>query len=747
MCALSRVSVVGLATLGLLLGSLVGVARAAWPDLRLRNAEDQKELAPKLERIPRDHPRIFIRSERDLEAVRARVKADANVARAATYLMQWAKGDHYYENLWVTPLQLEAAVVAYRLENKDPVIKRHCLAIMDFLCQKDGDSWTWPRMAKGLALAYDWMYDDLTPEQRKTYGQRAIHCAKQCYSTWRHSDFNNHLYLEYGPILYVGVGLYGDGIDDEAVRQMALDGLELLFKHYLPAHNYVNPGDGGWQESMSYDAFFTYEFAQIVELWSSASGEDLWVGFPGLENEARFQAYNLRPEDLHRVHVADLGDGEEGWDPVDWQVLAYLPLVSRRYQDGLARSWSDWLLTESERKAKEGDRYALDAHKFWPYVLWYDPQVPPVRPEELPLARVFRGFGWVSMRSSWKEDAGFALFISSPTWFGGHQHCDNNSFIIDKYAPLALDTGVYDTAQGHRANYFARTVAHNTVTVFDPEEKFTGGDWGTDPDVPVANDGGQVFMGSPELVAEVGPNTPFDRSGLLAYELTDQYTYALGDATKAYARSKVKEFTRAFLHLRSSTGSERAELVEARAGAGVGDPFVVFDRVESTKPDFRKRWLLHSVNQPEVSGPTFTITNGPGRLWGKTLLPKEVTYEAVGGPGKEFWVDGKNWPPRTPVRDDTGCWRLEVSPAKPATRDYFLHVLYACSSDTTTYPVADVAETEAQVTTTIRQGGATYVVTFSKTGALTGSVRIVGADGKVLLDRPLATKVLVDKQQ
>jgi heparin/heparan-sulfate lyase len=248
----------------------------------------------------------------------------------------------------------------------------------------------------------------------------------------------------------------------------------------------------------------------------------------------------------------------------------------------------------------------------------------------------------------------------------------------------------------------------------------------------VANDGGQVYMGAPEVIGEVGPATPFERSDLLAYELTDQYTYAAGDATKAYAKSKVREFTRAFLHLRP-------------------DLFVVFDRVESTNPAFKKRWLLHSVNEAEVSGPTFTVSNGPGRLWGKTLLPREVTYENIGGPGKEFWVDGKNWPPQKAVRDDTGRWRLEVSPAKPATQDYFLHVLYACSSSSTTYPSADVAETEAQVTATITQDGTTYVVTFSKAGAaparLTGSVRIVASDGKVLLDRPLATKVLLDKQQ
>jgi len=715
--------VVVVAALGFVCSGLTNVAQAAWPDLRFRNAEHQRELAPKLKQIPRSHPRIFIRSDSDLEAVRQRIRSNPNVAKAYERLLTWAQSDHFYENLWLTPLQLQGAVVAYRLENRSPRIKEHCLKIMEFLVEVDGDSWTWPRMAKGLAFAYDWMYDDLTPEQRLKYGERAIHCAKQCYGTWRHTDFSNHLYLEYGPILYVGVALHSDGIDDESVRQLGLDGLELLLKHFVTGHEYVNRGDGGWQESMSYHAFFTFEFAQLVELWSSASGENLWKDFSGLDGEGHFQAYNLRPFDKHRVHVADQG----GPDPVSFQIADYIPLVSRRRQDGLARYWSDWLTRGFERKAKEGNKYALDGHRFWPYVLWYDPTVPVVKPEDLPLARIFRGYGWASMRSSWKDDATFALFICSPTWYGGHQHCDNNSFIIHKYAPLALDTGVYDTAQGHRGNYFARSIAHNTVTVFDPEEKFTGGNWGGS-DTPVANDGGQVYMGNPNLISEVGPGTKYERSKILAYELVDHYTYAAGDATLAYSSHKVKEFTRAFLHLRP-------------------DIFVVFDRVESTNPEYKKRWLLHSQNEPVVSGQTFTITNGPGKLVGKTLLPAKATYGTVGGPGREFWVAGKNWPPGKDVRDDTGRWRLEVSPGSPARRDYFLHVLYATSAADKAYPDAQVSEADTQVTVTVKHRGTAYVVSFSKEGPLTGSLGITGPDGKVLSERKLADSVVLDTQR
>ena len=673
-------------------------AQRGWPNLLFRNDQDQRELAPKLDLIPKTHPRIFIRGQKDLDDIRARIRTNPNVGRAYSYVLAYAKTDQYYRNLWVAPLQLQAKVLAYRLEDKDPQIKKHCLAIMDYLVQTRGNSWVWPRMAKGLAMAYDWMYDDLTPDQRKLYGERAVYCAQQCYRSWRHSDFNNHIYLEYGPVLYVGVGLYGDGIDDASTRRMTLDALELLYKHFLPAHDYVNMGDGGWQESMGYHAFFTYEFAQVVELWANATGEDIWKSFSGLDGEAYYQVYNLRPFDKHRVNVADNGDA----GAADSQVLAYLPLVSRRRHDGLARAWSDWMVSQMELESKAGEARALDGHKFFPYVLWYDPTVPAVEPESLPLAHVFRGYGWVPMRSSWKDDATFALFVCSPNWYGGHQHCDNNSFVIHKYAPLALDTGSYDTGSGHRGNYYARTIAHNTITVFDPDEKFTGGTWGVSSAEAVSNDGGQVYMTAPQFVSEVGPGSRFDRSRLLAYEVTDQYTYTAGDATKAYSGHKLREFTRAFLHLRP-------------------DIFVVFDRVESTRPEFKKRWLLHTQTEPGTDGQTFTVVNGPGKLWGRTLLPQTVQYESVGGEGKEFWVDGKNWPPPKGVKPDTGRWRLEVSPAQPATRDYFLHVLYATASTDQAHPDCSVAQTADSVSVTVKHGGNTWVVRLAKNGPLATS--------------------------
>jgi heparin/heparan-sulfate lyase len=237
------------------------------------------------------------------------------------------------------------------------------------------------------------------------------------------------------------------------------------------------------------------------------------------------------------------------------------------------------------------------------------------------------------------------------------------------------------------------------------------------------NDGGQLYTPSPSGVAACGPGTESDRGDLLAYELTPWYTYAVGDATRSYRSSKVREFTRAFLHLQP-------------------DLFVVFDRVESTDPAFVKRWLLHSINEPVIDDETITLTNGPGSLTCRTVYPARTRKVAVGGPGHEFEVDGQNFP-TTKKDPEAGAWRVEVSPAEPATRDYFLHVLRTAGA-TPVVPATELLPDADRLGVRIVDQGQTYEVHFATTGRLTGHLRIVDGAGKTVADQDLAVDLPKD---
>ena len=192
-----------------------------------------------------------------------------------------------------------------------------------------------------------------------------------------------------------------------------------------------------------------------------------------------------------------------------------------------------------------------------------------------------------------------------------------------------------------------------------------------------------------------------------------QYHYAMGDASNAYSREKLKKFTREVLY------------------APAQDLLFVFDRVVSKHPSFKKAWLLHGVNEPSVDqdaaqgvpgvkefkdASSFRFREGSGELLVHSLLPRERVVTRRGGPGHEFftpgddhgdaWGSGENWPleppeggplPQDPKLqhmwktfwgDDfskispsnrknvvPGAWRIEVSPSIPAEEDFFLHVL------------------------------------------------------------------------
>ena len=125
--------------------------------------------------------------------------------------------------------------------------------------------------------------------------------------------------------------------------------------------------------------------------------------------------------------------------------------------------------------------------------LWDDPEVTPRDPalaseDELPRQRYFPGVGHLVMRDGWKPESTWIEFDCGP-YFAKHQHLDQNQITIYHRGYLAIDSGAdyTDTESPHYLNYYRRTVAHNSVLVYDPAEKFF---W-SDNLLPAANDGGQ----------------------------------------------------------------------------------------------------------------------------------------------------------------------------------------------------------------------------------------------------------------
>jgi heparin/heparan-sulfate lyase len=278
--------------------------------------------------------------------------------------------------------------------------------------------------------------------------------------------------------------------------------------------------------------------------------------------------------------------------------------------------------------------------------------------------------------------------------FNNHNHADAGTFELYYKGPLAIHSGLYEGKNGaygspHHLNYYKRSIAQNTMLVYDPSEKFTAG-----RSNELRNDGGQRL---PNNWLEPRSLTELLRDGYKTGTVTGQgfgpdpqkpaYTYLEGDITEAYS-SKVKQVRRAFVFL---------NLGESNAPAAL----VVFDRVVSSNAAFRKYWLLHSMEEPVIEGNRATVRltqlGWTGKLVNTTLLPEPANSDIakVGGPGKEFWVFGENYPnaPRrgTPEESETGSWRIELSPKQPAETDCFLNVMQIMDGDAAPKQVEAVA--------------------------------------------------------
>ncbi|UCH09851.1 MAG: hypothetical protein JSU61_11650, partial [Fidelibacterota bacterium] len=322
---------------------------------------------------------------------------------------------------------------------------------------------------------------------------------------------------------------------------------------------------------------------------------------------------------------------------------------------------------------------------------------------------------------------------TNPGHFGGFQ--------IYYKGALAISTGVYQDKTPHDNNYHEKSQSHNVLLILDPNEDTTYGTGGG----YTANDGGQISQGysyetKPADIQDL--QNKFRKAYVTAQQFgpdpnAPEYSYLSGDLTPAYTSSpssKVSTVHRSMVALNHFDDTYPACLI-------------VFDRVVSTNPEFRKTWQIHSIEEPEISDSSITIrrtarhySNGPsgglgyysGKLEVHSLLPADGDIQSIGGPGFDCWVDHEqtNYPPDPQGANydyENGMWRAEVSPTGSREEDLFLHVMTVMDNAIPVGPAIEAIDAE-------QLAGALLLdraVCFSKDGSeLSGQVglSIPGSD-------------------
>lgn len=300
-------------------------------------------------------------------------------------------------------------------------------------------------------------------------------------------------------------------------------------------------------------------------------------------------------------------------------------------------------------------------------------------PTDLPLTRfTFYPMSTMIARTSWHDglDAPTAMAYVNmrDITVGDHQHRDIGAFQFYYKGMLAIDSGFYEYSD-HFANYQERSVAHNTVLIDDPDEP---------PYESYVQDGGQHTWrttGETKIYEDIFKESKVTAESKAKYagpsKYAPEFSYISSDISKAYT-DKVEAFERSCVFLNLEDEDYPAAMI-------------VYDNLKSKNANFKKTWLLHSEEEPEVNSDTKTTVikrtqeGYNGKLVNKTLIPavSESEITKVGGEGKEYYVNGINYDATIPqgVSADAGSWRIELSPKVASQEDKFLNVMYVCDAD------------------------------------------------------------------
>lgn len=558
-----------------------------------------------------------------------------------------------------------------------------------------------------FALAWDWLYDHpaLSGGIRERVADRI---AERLASELEQLD-------DRGMALWHGRNQAANGVMIAALALAGLPGQQAQFSraaaHYAEAVKALDYSEG-WPEGPSYWIYNrALPYALAADSYITATGSSR-IGAVDLRDVMRkiglWTIYQYGPNGVFEPYGDSAGSlrlGETGM----WEASAdYFARLSR---DPGVMAGADYFRLRSP--APYGRR---PIH--WYAALAYDPSVrpqegfDPKHPEiwlraNMPRTMLFgrRSLGVAFLRGAWgAPDELFASFKAGDL-LAHHDHYNAGHFSIQLGGLLAPLTGVYGASSytgAYRLGYAIQTVASNSLLISAPGE--TSAALQRQPGAPwTALSGGQrvisptgfdcVDLAHHERQRQSGR---LERADITAFEsLPGIGDYIAADLTAAYnstryaeqgSTAKVSLVTRQFLYLRK----EKA--------------FVIFDRIETTRPEFTPKFLLHGIAKPQSQ--TETLLAGPDESSGiletrdrvlripgegavltqRILLPEQARTRKIGGAHYAGYVEpsgsqteGTNLEP-DPGKGESGAkpkglWRLEVEPAAPARSHTFLNVL------------------------------------------------------------------------
>ncbi len=505
----------------------------------------------------------------------------------------------------------------------------------------------WPGYLTTMAICYDWIFNSpsFSENDKRYIENKMVHMG---YQALRKGEYFGDMWSHFGyapvcDVIMAGLALYGRR--PEAKKFLAY-GLGYLKRNFLPGWQLIG---GAWMGGWVYYRYSGIYLIKAILAVTSATDENLLI-------KIKEHYGDWLQKHMYYLIQTVMPDGS----PSDVAGFSYSP-----YRPGVNLSI---LMIATAYGNKDGIKFLKDHYKnmdqwWWKgfNFLFFSPEFRKMKIDnyKMPLSMCWgsKGVGYVQMRSGWGSGDAIIEFKCGD-YFWSHQFNNQGSFYIYRKGKLAIQSGIYDLYWGdHMLYYYRPTISSNTVIIIDPTETT----WippgvvrrnriKTDYKGFIKEFGGQrscymlPSLGSAETCFTLKKylwrkthQHHFETGDIRKYYYGKDFTYVMGDMTKAYNtewfsypnnRPKLDLFTRELL------------FVDKRF-------LFVLDKVVSRDSDYEKRWLLHSINEPQINTKivrqeypghrtvydkgNITIYEGGGKLYVQTILPRNAFIRKVGG--------------------------------------------------------------------------------------------------------------------
>ncbi len=422
---------------------------------------------PGLSTLRPSHPRLLVLDD-DLPRVRALIAADPRVRHWRDRLRQRASqqlDEPIVARVLVGPRLLAQSRAAlerittlaglYRLDRDPRALARakaEMLAAAAFADWNPSHFLDVAEMTAALAIGYDWLYADLSPEDRLTIRQAIATkglkpglAAIGKKAWWAVEGRNNWTQVCLGGL---ALGALAVAEDEPALAAQVMtavqgDGLAKRLRLYAP--------DGGDEEGPGYWDYATTYTVLLLAGLETALGNDLGIGAaPGLAATGLFRMHAIGPSGAS-FNYADARERPDGAPQMFWLAGRFDRPEYRAHE----RAWLQ--------------RSGASPNIF--HLLWA-PRVPTRDATPPDPSAVFRGVDVAFLGGDWRDPLATWVGVKGGRNAASHAHLDLGSFVVDALGERwAIDLGPdnYDLPEyfgRRRWTYFRlRTESHNTLVV------------------------------------------------------------------------------------------------------------------------------------------------------------------------------------------------------------------------------------------------------------------------------------------